>query len=147
VPTRTSAHVSRMSSPAWPHSACQTRDSPTLFLAYHRYLTELFSNCHTPRDLLFKVRLAVPSSTTSRMSTGSLHMHDSITAAQICTLYRESFCIMITHRATHRLLCHHPTTVLSRSHCSLLSKWAPRGQVFQPRRTSDGMRHPNCRRF
>jgi hypothetical protein len=69
------------------------------------------------------------------------------TAAQVCAMYRESFCITITHRATHRLLFHHSTTVLSGSRCSLLSKWAPRGHVFQPRRTSDGMRRPNCGRF
>jgi len=77
---------------------------------------------------------------------------------------RESgFCITITHRATHRLLCsnslarraflsspNHRTLRISLRvtfGCSLLLNWASRGRVSQPWRTSNRMRRPNSGRF
>jgi hypothetical protein len=63
------------------------------------------------------------------------------------------FCITITHRATHRLLCHHPATVPTGSPsmwllgCSLLWKWDSRGHVSQPWRTSNRMQRRNSGRF
>jgi hypothetical protein len=46
------------------------------------------------------------------------------------------FCIAITHRATHRLLCHHPATVFSGSHSLWLlavaySETEPQGDTFR----------------
>ena len=68
-----------------------------------------------------------------------------------------------THRATHHLLCSNSSPrkafLSSPKHrnlrislrvtfsCSLLWKWASRGPISQPWRTSNGMRRPNCRRF
>jgi hypothetical protein len=61
-------------------------------------------------------------------------------------------CVTITHRATHRLLCRHPTTVLSGSRSEwllavLYSENGPRGGVSKPRGTSSRMRRPNSRRL
>ena len=73
---------------------------------------------------------------------------------------RESgFCITITHRTTRRLLCSNSSPrkafLSSPNHrtlrislrvtfgCSLLWKWASRGRVLQPWRTSNRMRQPN----
>jgi len=77
---------------------------------------------------------------------------------------RESgFCITITHRDTHRLLCsnssprkaflsspiHRTLRISLRGTfgCSLRWKWASRGRVSQPWRTSYRMRRPNSGRF
>jgi hypothetical protein len=55
------------------------------------------------------------------------------------------FCITITHRAIHRLLYHHPTTVLSRSRSEWLSavpysENGPRGDTFR----NHGGHHVEC---
>ena len=77
---------------------------------------------------------------------------------------RESgFCITITFRATHRLLCsnssprkafrsspNHRTLRISLRvtfGCSLLWKWASRGRISQPWRTSNRMWRPNSGGF
>jgi len=74
------------------------------------------------------------------------------------------FCTTITHRATHHLLCccnssPRKAVVSSPNHrtlrislrvtfgCSLLLKWASRGRISQPWRTSNRMRRPNSGRF
>jgi hypothetical protein len=66
------------------------------------------------------------------------------------------FCLTIMHRATRRLLCSnscpHPINVLSGSRSELLlavpcSENGPQGDVSQPWRTSNGVRHLNSRRF
>jgi hypothetical protein len=72
------------------------------------------------------------------------------------------FCITITHRAIHRLLCsnssprkhscHYPTTVLSGPRSEWLwlfhiLKWASRGHVSKPWRTSNRIWRPNCGRL
>lgn len=74
-----------------------------------------------------------------------------------------NFCITTTHRGTHRLLCSNSSprkiSLLSSNHCtlqitlrvtfgcSLLWKWASRGRILQPWRTSNRMRWTNSGRF
>jgi hypothetical protein len=65
---------------------------------------------------------------------------------------RVSFCITITHRATHRLSCHHLATVIfdltpSDFWLFLALKMGLKGALLQPWKATNRMRRPSSGRF
>jgi hypothetical protein len=125
----------------------------------------------TDKRLAHRKRWAVkkfpefPSSLHSLTSTGGPWVRTAWTVLLVissCKFYRGCAKHFGGNGVTsaHRLLCsrekhscHHPITVLPRSRSEWLlvvpcsEKWALRGHVLQPWRTSDRMRWPNSGRF